>query len=293
MLKAKSAAGRALGNAEMGAAGAAGGLGLAGKWKSFFTDEHGVPKLGDGKLKTGSLKSLEQAAEAFEEILEGLSLSLQGWMSGMGGRRLGFEGNGGGGLGRHFEVEYNNDYRKHHGGGGDERERRKGSDERIEKVGSHNKLTEPSLPKGSKVTDQELKLFDSKRKDPGYEREVDTFKLLKAEGYDITPLKEIPGGNGWGIAPQSNPDFIIEGNVFDCYSPQGILSDNKVREIYKKTKKQANRIILNLDDFNVDDIGDLKQGILRKANPNGDLKNLKELLVVKDGKITRWFWKGD
>ncbi|GBK61457.1 hypothetical protein PbDSM24746_14610 [Paenibacillus macerans] len=211
----------------------------------------------------------------------------------MGGRRLGFEGNGGGGLGRHFEVEYNNDYRKHHGGGGDERERRKGSDERIEKVGSHNKLTEPSLPKGSKVTDQELKLFDSKRKDPGYEREVDTFKLLKAEGYDITPLKEIPGGNGWGIAPQSNPDFIIEGNVFDCYSPQGILSDNKVREIYKKTKKQANRIILNLDDFNVDDIGDLKQGILRKANPNGDLKNLKELLVVKDGKITRWFWKGD
>ncbi|MEC0154508.1 AHH domain-containing protein [Paenibacillus macerans] len=131
MLKAKSAAGRALGNAEMGAAGAAGGLGLAGKMKSLFTDEHGTPKLGDGKLKTGSFKSLEQAAEAFEEILEGLSISLPVWMSGMGGRRLGFAGNGGGGLGRHFEVEYNNDYRKHHGGGGDERKDR-GNKERQE-----------------------------------------------------------------------------------------------------------------------------------------------------------------
>jgi hypothetical protein len=50
---------------------------------------------------------------------------------------------------------------------------------------------------------------------------------------------------------------------------------------------------LNLDDFNPSDIESLKQEILRKANPNGDLKYLQELLVIKDGKITRCFTKGD
>lgn len=68
---------------------------------------------------------------------------------------------------------------------------------------------------------------------------------------------------------------------------------NKIKEIQGKTKKQATRIILNLDDFNPSDIESLKQEILRKANPNGDLKYLQELLVIKDGEITRWFTKGD
>ncbi|MEC0105615.1 hypothetical protein P4H27_01515 [Paenibacillus taichungensis] len=86
---------------------------------------------------------------------------------------------------------------------------------------------------------------------------------------------------------------MIQGKVFDCYAPQGEFSKNKIKEIQGKTKKQATRIILNLDDFNPSDIDILKQEILRKANPNGDLKYLQELLVVKDGKITRWFWKGD
>ncbi|MFE6077497.1 hypothetical protein ACFVQB_23820 [Paenibacillus sp. NPDC057886] len=74
---------------------------------------------------------------------------------------------------------------------------------------------------------------------------------------------------------------------------KGSFQKNKIKEIQGKTKKQATRIILNLDDFNPSDLDILKQEILRKANPNGDLKYLQELLVVKDGKITRWFWKGD
>ncbi len=155
-------------------------------------------------------------------------------------------------------------------------------------------LTEPSLSKGSKLTDEELEMFNSKKKYPGIEREIDTLKTLRTEGYDVTPLKENPnGGNGFGIKPDSNPDFMIQGKVFDCYAPQGEFSKNKTKEIQGKTKKQATRIILNLDDFNPSKVDMLKQEILRKANPNGDLKYLQELLVVKDGEITRWFWKGD
>ena len=45
----------------------------------------------------------------------------------------------------------------------------------------------------------------------------------------------------------------------------------------------------NVDDFPPEKILEITEGIQRKANPNGDLKNLKELLIVNDGKITRVF----
>ncbi|WP_249897400.1 hypothetical protein [Paenibacillus sp. PK3_47] len=50
---------------------------------------------------------------------------------------------------------------------------------------------------------------------------------------------------------------------------------------------QADRIVLNLDDFTPEKITEITDGILRKANPNGDLKNLQELLIIVNGKITR------
>ncbi|WP_353049612.1 hypothetical protein [Paenibacillus sp. ISL-20] len=56
-----------------------------------------------------------------------------------------------------------------------------------------------------------------------------------------------------------------------------------------KTKAQADRIVLNLDNFAVEKISEITEGILRKANSNGDLKSLKELIIVNDGKITRVF----
>lgn len=40
-----------------------------------------------------------------------------------------------------------------------------------------------------------------------------------------------------------------------------------------------------MDNFPPEKILEITEGIQRKANPNGDLKNLKELLIVNDGKI--------
>ncbi|MEK3752375.1 hypothetical protein NYE25_29755 [Paenibacillus sp. FSL E2-8871] len=46
---------------------------------------------------------------------------------------------------------------------------------------------------------------------------------------------------------------------------------------------------MNIDNFPNEKVTEIIEAILRKATPNGDLKRLEELIVVKDGKITRVF----
>ncbi|MCF2945425.1 hypothetical protein L1N82_17545 [Paenibacillus tarimensis] len=48
-------------------------------------------------------------------------------------------------------------------------------------------------------------------------------------------------------------------------------------------------MVLNLDNFTDEKVAEITETILRKANANGDLKRLEELLLVRDGKITRIF----
>ncbi|MGW8956879.1 CdiA C-terminal domain-containing protein [Paenibacillus sp. NPDC055715] len=146
-------------------------------------------------------------------------------------------------------------------------------------------LTEPSLPKGGKPKGNYTK-GDSH----GIKKESETADLMADQGYDIEMLDEVNGGNGYGVKESSNPDFLIEGKVFDCYAPTIETNvDNILRNATKKTKTQTERIVLNLDQFPSEKVAEIIQGILRKANPNGDLKNLKELFIVKDGEITRVF----
>lgn len=152
-------------------------------------------------------------------------------------------------------------------------------------VVSNIKLTEPSLPKGSKPKGN-YGAGDSH----GIKKQNETADFLADKGYDIKMLDEIDGGNGYGIKEGSNPDFLIEGKVFNCYAPK---PDGKVQSIIKeiagKTKNQSGRIILNLDNFPGEKIAEITGTILRKANPNGDLKRLEELISVKDGTITKVF----
>lgn len=146
-------------------------------------------------------------------------------------------------------------------------------------------MTEPTLPKGSKPTGN-YGVGDSH----GIKKQNETADFSAEQGYEIKMLDEINGGNGYGIKATSNPDFLIQGKVFDCYSPKEDANvDNILRNIATKTKTQAERIVVNLDEFPTEKVSELSQGIIRKANPTGDLKNLKEILFVKDGNITRVF----
>jgi len=140
----------------------------------------------------------------------------------------------------------------------------------------------PSLPKGSEPIGNLA--VETKRT---YIRQNESAKLLASEGYEVKLLDEIPGGNRYGIKDISNPDYLIENKVFDCYSPDVNTSPKTiVKEIASKTKDQAPNIVLNLDDY-AGDIDELFDLIQRKATPNGDLKRLEELVVIKDGSIIK------
>ncbi|TDL57701.1 hypothetical protein E2R60_04200 [Paenibacillus dendritiformis] len=150
-----------------------------------------------------------------------------------------------------------------------------------------NMKTEPSLPKGSKP-----KGNYAQGKDRGWIKQNESADLFAKEGYDIKMLDEINGGNGYGIKEGSNPDFLIEGNVFDHYAPVSTKSANGIaEEIKRKTKSQAERIVLNLDDFTDDQIAEVVRKILGKSNPNGDLRRLQELFIVRDGEIKLLYWR--
>ncbi|SHI88924.1 toxin 50 [Clostridium cavendishii DSM 21758] len=147
------------------------------------------------------------------------------------------------------------------------------------------KTTEPSLKKDGKP-----KGNYQKETSRGIKRQNETADTFAKEGYDTEMLDEVAGGNGHGIEKDTNPDFLIEEEPFDCYSPDKNTSFNNVcKEIAKKLRKQAYRIVLNLDDYNPEMTEELISTIVRKAKPNGDLKRLIELFIVKDGKIKRVF----
>nr|WP_240636654.1 WXG100 family type VII secretion target [Paenibacillus silvae] len=87
------------------------------------------------------------------------------------------------------------------------------------------KSTEPTLPPGGKPKGNYEKPDPN---DPNPIRlQNEAADLLANKGYDITMLPNTKGGNGYGINPTSNPDFLINGKAFDCYSPETI----KVRNI--------------------------------------------------------------
>ncbi|MCL6601561.1 MAG: hypothetical protein K6T94_01710 [Paenibacillus sp.] len=162
------------------------------------------------------------------------------------------------------------------------KEVREVGDVKVEGTGNINR-TEPSLPKGGKPKGNYADEVDR-----GIKRQNETADLFSKNGYDIEMLDEVHGGNGHGINPESNPDYLIEGKPFDCYSPDSKTSiDNVVRALTKKTKNQSERLVLNLDDCPAEKVNELYEAILRKSNPNGDLKRLQELFIVKDGIITK------
>lgn len=108
-------------------------------------------------------------------------------------------------------------------------------------------------------------------------RENESADLLAKAGYTVKQSPTVPG--------PKNPDYLVEGRIFDCYAP----STDKPRNIWKNTlddkiiTHQADRIILNLDDSSVD------LDKLRKQFHDWPMPGLKELIVVKDGKVIP-FW---
>ena len=80
------------------------------------------------------------------------------------------------------------------------------------------------------------------------------------------------------------PDYKIEGEYFDNYTPDTNNLDNLRDGISDKVKKgQADRIVLNLDD-SPRSMAEIREVLERKP-----VTNLKEIMVIKDGKVIPFF----
>ena len=105
-------------------------------------------------------------------------------------------------------------------------------------------------------------------------RENEATETLAKNGYQVEQNPQVAGSR--------NPDYKIEGEIFDCYSPnKGTSSRNIGSYIEDKVinKAQTSRIILNLDDWkgNVENIA--------HQLAEYPIDGLLEVKVIKDGII--------
>ncbi|MEK8015311.1 MAG: hypothetical protein VSS75_000480 [Candidatus Parabeggiatoa sp.] len=110
-----------------------------------------------------------------------------------------------------------------------------------------------------------------------HKRENQSAEILAAQGYQV---EQNPGT----LPNGRNPDYKIEGEYFDCFSPTSNNIDQVRWGISHKVKNgQTQRIILNLDD-SLFDPSDIIELLSRKPK-----KGLKEVIGIKGGKIVPIF----
>lgn len=113
--------------------------------------------------------------------------------------------------------------------------------------------------------------------------------MLAQNGYKIEQNPVVKGTT-------RKPDYMIEGELFDCYSPE---KNTKVRNIYSNIegkvtkKKQANRVILNLDDW-AGEMSISVTGRIKEKKLNNDLYKkyileyplFKNIMCIEDNDFT-------
>lgn len=154
------------------------------------------------------------------------------------------------------------------------------TDTNTEKGGDESSTTKPTGTLGGKPSGSTT-YINPNDKDPNnirsLTRENESASILADKGYQVEQNPSIPG--------DKNPDYRIEGKVFDCYSP----STGNVRNIAgvideKVSSGQTERIVLNLSDTSAspeDVANQLKQW---------PVQGLQEVLVIdKSGNVVPVF----
>ncbi len=134
---------------------------------------------------------------------------------------------------------------------------------------------DPSRTPGGKAT--KIEAGDDVSTVRSLTKENESAQKLAKGGYDVVQNPKVPGGK--------NPDYLIEGRVFDNYAP----STSKVRNIYSEIKTakvdsgQATRIVLNLDDSPV------TIEALTKQFKDWPMSGLDEIIIVRGDKVIPFF----
>lgn len=129
------------------------------------------------------------------------------------------------------------------------------------------------VPRGSKT---EIMPNDDAETTRGKTRENESAEILAGKGYNVEQNPDVPG--------MENPDYRIEGRIFDCYAPSNPKAYNIAESIRLKVERgQTQRIILYLDDSEV-----LLEELRQQLNSN-PIAALREIIVLKSGEIIEFF----
>ena len=99
---------------------------------------------------------------------------------------------------------------------------------------------------------------------------------------EVAQARRVAGDVG---DPGKDPDYLLEGRVFDCYSP--VKPDKAVRGIWSEAETKINdgqtqRVVVNLEDWR----GDMSA--LRRQFADWPIPGLKEVKVItRDGDIAQ------
>ncbi len=128
--------------------------------------------------------------------------------------------------------------------------------------------------------------------------ENDAADVIAQKGYNIEQNPKIDLPKNSDKLPK-HPDYLIEGEYFDCYSPRSTTSENNIiSKIFKKTStasrtgtRQTERVIINLREWN-GDVNSLTSSI-RQSVSNGKLADpsvsLREVWAIIGDNIFQLF----
>jgi len=144
-------------------------------------------------------------------------------------------------------------------------------------------LVKPTGEKGGKPTgtpeDPELQTSADRKRD--VRRQNEAADVLARHGYRVEHIpKLVPSDH---LNPIKDPDYRIEGEIFDCYTPSKQRPLEKIRNTIsgKVNDGQATRIILNLSetDFSVEEIRTMLT--VRKPVNGGEYGPLNQVIGVR------------
>lgn len=108
------------------------------------------------------------------------------------------------------------------------------------------------------------------------ERENESAIVLARAGYDV---EQNPSSSS-----TKRPDYRIQGEVWDCYAPQGSNTKNIRAGMRKKVRKeQAARIILNLDDCGA------SPAEIRAYLERDPIRGLEEIKIIHNGEVKQFY----
>lgn len=147
------------------------------------------------------------------------------------------------------------------------------------------KANEANTPLGEA---ERIKTNADARQVRGITRQNEAAETLAKNGYAVEQKPQITEtdrmSQPW-LNKNKNPDFKIEGEIFDAYAPDKLTNADGIRRnIQSKVQQgQTRRIVLNMDDNSVS-LSDLKKLLWQEP-----VVELQQILVVKDGKVIKFF----